>query len=275
VIAQVLGWNPSPLAALEWQHLHARRPLPIGASLAWAGVALYAVLMAQPWAMEPITPAALHGLLAASPALAPLFAPTLWVQAFAFWLLPWALLERCMRHRGNSWEQLEAKVTTLIRLYAWALAFYPLLRLGAFGILRLVQRGPAAPTLIDFILFDQKQPIALRYFAALGVAGLYGAVTWTLVVSRLRIAQWAAMSTPGRGQRFIAYAATTLVFGAFFLLVKANLFNAVSDPVRMIERGKVAYLAAHWVPWTIIAMTLSIGIAVGAHHAARRRMGLF
>ncbi|NUP88389.1 MAG: hypothetical protein HUU25_01055 [Candidatus Sumerlaeia bacterium] len=273
-VTSALGWNAGPLTDLEWHCLHARRPLPLGALSVWVALTLYAVALSFPVATLPSLSPGLARAVGDLPFARLLLSPVFWMQALLFWLLPWILLERRMRYRGNSLPELEAKAAAIMRLYAYALACYPLLRLGSFGMLHLVRRGAPAPTHVDMILFDVSQPMLIRYVAALGVTALFGLVTWTVVVSRLRLAQWAAMSTPGRFDRFVAYSITTGVFVLFLGLLKRNIYDPLT-PSGLLPDHKLEHFLTNLFPWALIVMTVSIAVAAGAHLAARRRVGLF
>jgi hypothetical protein len=267
----LLPWRSNGLVLFEWDRLHGRRPVPLGVVPVWMGVAVFVIAVTFPGGLVPLisrVPGAvgLHGSLITSSGT-----PARWIHAAVFWALPWLLLERRMIYRGRSWEHLEAKTATLIRLFGYAMLAYPFLRLGFFGVSRLLYRGEPAATLIDLVLLETRFPILQRYLLAIAVAGQFAALTWLLVVARLRLAQWAAVIASKPLERLACYTATTLILTGALLALKTGLYDQISDPATWRTAGGAAHFLRHQLPWAALVSLIALLVAAAARWDAHRR----
>jgi len=268
MLSAVHSWRRDPSVRFEWNCLHACRPIPLGALPVWMGVAVYVVLITYPWAHAPLlSSVGLRGSLGGE-MLLKASTPLFWACAFAFWFLPWAMFERRILYRTSTPADLEKKTNVLIRLFFYALLFYPLIRLGYFGVSQIALRTPPSPTLIDLILFDTSRPILFRYVFTLGVALTFALYTLSMVVLRLRLAQWATLRAHSRAMRFVAYAIPSVTFALLLFPLKRNVYNELV-PFVMGEGGMPGLFISHYLPWVAFVVALSFGAAHLVHRANR------
>jgi hypothetical protein len=294
MITTVIAWRTDPGVRFEWKCLHARHPIPLGVLPVWGGLFLFTIALIFPWAHAPLISTTVGDHSWSADLLRKCSAPSFLIHTLLFWLLPWMMLERRMLYRGRTLDHLQKKTAVLIRLYLCALLAFPLIRLGSFGLYHIAHHGDPAPTLIDTILYDSSRPMAQRYFFTLFIALCFGMYTLSMVVLRLRLAQWAAVSTDRRFDRFVGYAIPSIVFAVFLLALKRNVYNLLNPyavpeegmPALMLKRniysvlndsyavpegGMSAQFLQHWLPWVLISIALCLLAAHLAHVAARVR----
>jgi hypothetical protein len=272
LFAALFNWHRSHLAHREWDRLHARRPIPLAAASVWGGLTAYVVAMSFPWGLTPLeipvpgSPGWQSTLLTTEATVAR------WVHAAVFWALPWVLFEWRLGVGRRPWEELEGRTTALIRLFGYALLFYPLIRLALFGVSRLAYRGLPAPTIIDAILLDAERPIVERYLWSLAVEGHFALITLILVTCRLRVAQWASVIVIRPPARLMLYALPTLGMTVLLILLKGTLY----DPLAQSEFWRQGDVIVHFVrvvcPWSLVIASLALLVGGWARLEARRRV---
>lgn len=265
MFAAIKHWRCSPDAQLEWDRFHAK-PLPWVALAVWLGVSAHVVAMSFPWGLTPLQIPVPGETGWQSTLLASDTTPARWVHAAIFWVLPWILMEWRLGVGRQSRESLEPRATALIRLFGYALLFYPLLRLGFFGLSRMFYRGLPAPTMIDAILLDTNRPIIERYLWTLATEWHFALITFLLVVCRVRIAQWAAVIVPRPPARLLLYALPSLIMTMALIILRMGL----ADPMLQADVWRQAEPSVYFVrvmlPWSVVIA----GVALLVAHIARQ-----
>lgn len=268
MFSNVLTWRNDPALRFEWDRLHARRRFPTGVFPVWGGIFLYVLTITYAWTYSSLLSSPPLGASVDAILIRKWTSPIFWFHGGVFWLLPWLMFERRLLYRYNSPTDLEQKTGVLLRLFTYALLAFPLIRLGVFGISQIFVRNAPCPTLVDFVLFDTRIPVMMRYFQSLTITLCFALYTLSMIVLRLRLAQWAALRAATRTWRFVFYTISTLAFAGLFFLLKVNVYDYIV-PFEIPSNGFFHLFLRHFVLWIALFITAHLFMAHLIHRANR------